>query len=51
VHTAIIGTTNPKNAEANLRYANAGGLPNEVVQKIRDAFKRADPNRSWTGQT
>lgn len=51
VHTAIIGTTNPKNAEANVRYANAGPLPNDMVQKLRDAFRKADPNGTWTGQT
>jgi aryl-alcohol dehydrogenase-like predicted oxidoreductase len=51
VHTAIIGTTNPKNAEANIRHANAGALAGEVVQKLRDAFKRADPKGGWSGQT
>jgi aryl-alcohol dehydrogenase-like predicted oxidoreductase len=51
VHTAIIGTTNPKNAESNVRYANAGPLPGDVVQKLRDAFKKADPMGAWTGQT
>jgi aryl-alcohol dehydrogenase-like predicted oxidoreductase len=51
VHTAIIGTTNPDNAQANIAYANKGALPADVVKKIEDAFNAADPNHSWTGQT
>jgi len=51
VHTAIIGTTNPDNAKANIAYANKGPLPPDVVKKIEDAFNSADPNHMWTGQT
>jgi aryl-alcohol dehydrogenase-like predicted oxidoreductase len=51
VHTAIIGTTNPDNAAANLRYAAAGPLPELVMRKIRESFRSADPDRRWTGQT
>ena len=51
VHTAIIGTTNPDNARANIAYANRGPLPQDVVKKIESAFDAADPNHSWTGQT
>src|SRR4051812_36594075 len=51
VHTAIIGTTNPKNAEANIAAANKGPLPGDVVGKIRSAFRQADPRGTWTGQT
>jgi len=51
VTTAIIGTTNPTNAEANLQYADKGPLDPAVFQQIRDAFKTADPNGQWTGQT
>ena len=43
VHTAIIGTTNPDNARANLAAAAKGPLPPEVVKKIRAAFHAADP--------
>ena len=50
VHTAIIGTTNPANAVANLRYADAGPLPPEVVDKLRASFARASKGR-WSGQT
>src|SRR3954466_10006575 len=51
VHTAIIGTTNPENARANIEAAAKGPLPPEVVKKIRDAFKAADPKGAWAGQT
>jgi aryl-alcohol dehydrogenase-like predicted oxidoreductase len=51
VHCAIIGTTNPENAKANIAAAEKGPLPPEVVRKVRDAFRRADPTRAWLGQT
>jgi len=51
VHTAIIGTTNPENAQANIGYANKGPLPTVVVEKIEAAFKNSDPQGAWTGQT
>src|SRR4051794_39010547 len=51
VHTAIIGTTNPENARANIEAASKGPLPPEVVKKIRAAFKAADPKGAWAGQT
>ena len=51
MHCAIIGTTNPENAEANIDYAGKGPLPAEAARKIREAFRRADPQREWTGQT
>jgi aryl-alcohol dehydrogenase-like predicted oxidoreductase len=51
VSTAIVGTTNPTNARANLAYAAKGPLPADVVAKIRAAFKQADPERKWSGQT
>ena len=51
VHTAIIGTTNPQNASNNIRYANAGPLDEKVMRNLRDAFRKADPNNKWTGQT
>lgn len=49
VHTAIIGTTNPKHAEANIRFAEKGPLPHEIVKKIRAVFKHADPVGAWEG--
>jgi aryl-alcohol dehydrogenase-like predicted oxidoreductase len=51
VHCAIIGTTNPDNARANLAAAEKGPLPPEVVKKIRETFRRADPKGQWLGQT
>lgn len=53
VHCAIIGTTNPNNARANLKYANNGPLPPAALKKIRDAFHRAQQaaGTAWMGQT
>jgi aryl-alcohol dehydrogenase-like predicted oxidoreductase len=51
VHTAIIGTTNPENAAANVAHAAKGPLPADAVEKIRAAFLAADPERKWVGQT
>lgn len=51
VSTAIIGTTKPTNAQANLSYVAKGPLPADVVAKIRAAFKRADPDGKWPGLT
>lgn len=51
VHTAIIGTTNPANSQANIAAADKGPLPAPTLDKIREAFKRSDPQRNWTGQT
>ncbi|HEV8607079.1 MAG TPA: aldo/keto reductase [Tepidisphaeraceae bacterium] len=53
VHSAIIGTTNPVNAEKNIGYAEKGPLAGEVVAKIRYAFERAQASAGggWSGQT
>jgi aryl-alcohol dehydrogenase-like predicted oxidoreductase len=50
VHTAIIGTTNEANANANIAAAARGPLPADVVEKIRAAFRRARGSDSWPGQ-
>ena len=50
VHTAIIGTTNPQNARANIAAADKGPLPEEAVRRIHDAFRKNDPKNQWTGQ-
>jgi aryl-alcohol dehydrogenase-like predicted oxidoreductase len=50
VHTAIIGTTNPDNARANIAAANKGPLPADAIKKIRDAFKHAAAE-GWPGLT
>lgn len=51
VSTAIIGTTNLEHAKKNIAAAEKGPLPDATVQKIRDAFKRAEGTGQWTGQT
>jgi aryl-alcohol dehydrogenase-like predicted oxidoreductase len=51
VHTAIVGTTNPANLEANLRAAARGPLPEPAVRLIRDAYRAADPDGAWPGLT
>jgi aryl-alcohol dehydrogenase-like predicted oxidoreductase len=51
VHSAIIGTTRPENAERNIQYAEKGPLPPEVVKKIRFAFEKASAGGGWSGQT
>jgi aryl-alcohol dehydrogenase-like predicted oxidoreductase len=51
VNTALVGTTNPTNVANNLKYAEKGPLPREVVAKIRAAFKAADPDGKWAGLT
>ena len=48
VHTAIIGTTNPDNARANIAAAEKGPLPAEAVRKIREAFAKASGGQ-WPG--
>jgi len=50
VHTAIIGTTSPANAERNLAIVEKGPLGAEAIAKIRQAFHAADPSGAWTGQ-
>jgi aryl-alcohol dehydrogenase-like predicted oxidoreductase len=49
--SAIIGTTNPSNAQKNIDYAAEGPLPAETVAKIRAAFSHADPVDAWHGLT
>ena len=53
VHSAIIGTTRPENAERNIQYAERGPLAPEVVKKIRFAFEKAQAaaGGGWSGQT
>jgi aryl-alcohol dehydrogenase-like predicted oxidoreductase len=41
VSTAIIGTTNPDNAMRNIKAADKGPLPAEVLEKIKAAFQAA----------
>lgn len=52
VHTAIVGTTDPKHAEANVAMVEKGPLPDDVVEKIKAAFREAEAEAgtAWTGQ-
>jgi aryl-alcohol dehydrogenase-like predicted oxidoreductase len=53
VHVAIIGTTDPANAQANLVVARKGPLPAAAVNRIRYAFRAASSRASkpWDGLT
>ena len=51
VHTAIVGTTSEQNTRKNLAFAEKGPLPQDAYEKIRDAFRKADPKGEWKGQT
>ncbi len=51
VTTAIVGTTNPENAANNFRYASEGQLTIAASERIRSAFKAADPKAQWPGLT
>jgi len=49
VHTAIAGTTNPDHARINLEDVAKGPLPDNAFEKIRSAFRAADPDGAWPG--
>jgi aryl-alcohol dehydrogenase-like predicted oxidoreductase len=53
VQVVSIGTTNPVNAEANLRILEKGPLPQEAVALIRRTFREAQERlgTSWPGLT
>jgi aryl-alcohol dehydrogenase-like predicted oxidoreductase len=49
VHTAIVGTKNPKRWRENAELLAAGPLPQEMIDKIRARWREiAEP--SWVGQ-
>ena len=50
VHTAIVGTSKPERWERNATLLNAGPLPRETFDRIRDRWN-AVADRSWVGQT
>ena len=50
IQSAIIGTTNPDNARFNLQTANRGPLSPGIVEKIREAFRRAATAGEWRGE-
>lgn len=49
VHTAIVGTQNPKRWRENAELLAAGPLPREMIDKIRARW-RAVADASWVGQ-
>jgi len=49
--TAIVGTTNPINASANATAAGKGALDDETISYLREAFRRANADGQWVGQT
>jgi len=53
VHVAIIGTTNPANAQRNLEAAGKGPLSRGALDRLVSAFKRAEAsaNQKWPGLT
>ncbi|MEM6551497.1 MAG: aldo/keto reductase [Planctomycetota bacterium] len=53
VHTAIVGTTDPHNAENNIESVQKNPLRQQVVDRLRDAFKQAQSaaGEPWLGQT
>lgn len=52
VHTAIIGTTHPEHARANVAAAAKGPLPDATVARLRTAFRQAEraSGEIWEGQ-
>jgi len=53
VDSAIVGTTSTVNAQANIDAVNKNPLREQVVQKLRQAFKDAEraAGDDWLGQT
>ena len=51
VSTAIVGTTNPTNALANLAAADKGPLTPALAQAVRNAFHGAPDSKTWKGLT
>lgn len=53
VDAAIVGTTSTVNAMANIEAVNKNPLREQVVQKLRQAFKEAEraSKDDWIGQT
>jgi aryl-alcohol dehydrogenase-like predicted oxidoreductase len=53
VTTAIVGTTNTSNVERNLETVSKGALPENVINELRAAFRRAEASggEAWLGQS
>jgi aryl-alcohol dehydrogenase-like predicted oxidoreductase len=50
VHTAIVGMTDAHQARQNLASVAEGPLAADILQKIRDAFRRHSPSGQWRGE-
>lgn len=50
VHVAIAGTTSQVNARANIAATEKEVLPEDVVQRLREAFAKASAGQRWLGQ-
>lgn len=48
VSTAIVGTSSTANLQRNVEMVNKGALPQDLVQKLHEAFAKHDKN--WVGQ-
>lgn len=51
VATAIVGTTRPHHLRDNLAAAANGPLLPHNVERLREAFRRAEPEAGWPGLT
>lgn len=49
VHTAIVGTTNPKHWEANAKIVEKGHLTESEIEAIRKRWQQT-ANKDWVGQ-
>ena len=49
VHTAIVGTTKPERWHENAALLQAGALPREELERIRDRWREV-ADASWVGQ-
>ena len=52
VTSAIVGTTNASHVERNVAAVSKGALPEDAIDALRDAFRRAEAasGGTWTGQ-
>ena len=52
VTSAIVGTTNASHVERNVAAVSKGALPEDAIDALRDAFRRAEAasGGAWTGQ-
>ena len=51
VASAIVGTTNVSHIQGNIDAVSKGALPEDLVTRIREAFRRAESaaGETWPG--